>query len=368
MKKAFVLLSAIAVLLSACSSDKENKTEAGKYPIINPLVIDTVFITEYVADIHSLQNVEIRARVKGYVEEILVDEGKPVKAGQTLFTINSKQYQQELVKAKALLKSAIADAKSAELEVKNVQILLDKSVVSKTELEMAQSKFDAANAKVDEAKSDEASAALNLLLTEIKAPFDGVINRIPNKVGSLIDEGTLLTSISNNKDVFAYFNVSEREYLDISVQIDSSNNNEVELVLANNKLYPIKGKIETVEGEFNKATGNIAFRARFTNPNNILKNGSSGKILLRKQLKAALIIPQKSTFEVQEKACVFVIDKDNTVLIKTFVPKLRIPYFYVVESGLMPSDKIIYEGIQLVKEGDKIIPEIISSKQMLIQH
>lgn len=356
MQKAFMLLGVAVVLFTACSSEKENKTEEAKYPVTNPLVVDTVITKEYVADIHSLQNVEIRARVKGFIETIYIDEGKMVKAGQVIFAIARSEYQQELTKAKAMLKSAIAEAKQAELDVKNVQLMLDKNVVSKTELEMAQSKLEAANAKVEEAKSNEAQATLNLSYTQIKAPFDGIINRIPNKVGSLIDEGTLLTTISNNKEVYAYFNVSEREYLDYISEKNTKAKNEVNLVLANNSLYPNKGTIETVEGEFDKTTGNIAFRAKFANPNDVLKHGSSGKILFKTELKQAMIIPQKSTFEIQENTYVFTVDNSNTVHMKAVAPKFRINNLYVIDAGLTTNDKVLYEGIQLVNEGDKINP------------
>jgi membrane fusion protein (multidrug efflux system) len=244
--------------------------------------------------------------------------------------------------------------------------LVDKNIVSKTNLELAQSKLDAANAKVEEAKSDEANALLNLSFTEIKAPFDGIINRIPNKIGSLIDEGTLLTSISDNQEVFAYFNVSEKEYLDF-ISKPKQEKQQVELVLVNGQMHKQKGVVETIDGEFDKTNGNIAFRARFSNPDGILKHGSSGKVRLRNELKNAMIISQKSTFEIQEINYVFVVDKDNVVHMKSFVPKFRLPSLYVVESGLLPTDIIIYEGIQRVKEGDKIIPQQISGKEMLSQ-
>ncbi len=367
MKRTLLLFSACVLFATSCSNDKEAKEAIDKFPVANPVVMDTIYTNEYVADIHSVQNVEIRARVKGYIEAIHVDEGKQVKAGQLLFSIGNKEYKEALVRAKAALKNAVAEGKSAEVDLQSAKSLVEKNVVSKTQLEVAQAKLDAADANIEAAKSDEATAALNLSLTEIRAPFDGVINRIPNKIGSLADDGTLLTSISDNKEVFAYFNVSEKEYLQIIAVETKNEKKDVELLLANGQLHKQKGMIETVEGEFDKTTGNIAFRARFSNPDGILKHGSSGKVRLRNELKNAMIIPQKSTFDIQEKTYVYVVDKNNTVQIKSVVPQLRLTNFYVIASGLTSDDKIIYEGIQRVREGDKIIPEQVSAKQLLGQ-
>lgn len=364
MKKSLFLLYACGIILAACSPEKEVAGDI-KFKVVNPLLTDTVFTTEYVADIQSVQNVEIRSRIKGYLEKVNVDEGNRVRAGQILFKISDKDYLEELNKATAVLKTATAEAKLVKLAFNDTKLLIEKKVITGSQVEVGKAKVEAADARVEEAKANEAAAALNLSFTEIRAPFDGVINRIPNKTGSLIDEGTLLTTISNNKEVFVYFNVSEREYLDIRSLEASEESNEVSLVLANGQIYPQKGKIETVEGEFNKTTGNIAFRARFNNPDDLLKHGSSGKIQFNKRLKNVLVIPQKSTFEVQEKICVFVVDNNNVVQIKSFVPEFRLPNLYVVQSGLNAADKIIFEGIQLVKEGDKVIPQLIPSIKIL---
>jgi membrane fusion protein (multidrug efflux system) len=218
-----VLLFSIAVGFAACTTHQENKIEAGKFPVTSPLAMDTTYTSEYVAEIQSLQNVEIRAKIKGYIEKIYVDEGKPVKAGQTLFSINSQEFQKELLKARAMIKTAIAETKTAELELQTAKTLFEKNIVAKSEFEKAQAHVEAANAKVEEAKAAEESANINVALAEIKAPFDGVINRIPFKTGSLIDEGTLLTTLSNNKEVFAYFNVSESYFKLIFLTIDKSN-------------------------------------------------------------------------------------------------------------------------------------------------
>jgi RND family efflux transporter MFP subunit len=360
-----ILLFSIFMGFAACTSNKENKTEAGKFPVTSPLAMDTIYTREFIAEIQSLQNIEIRAKINGYIEKIYVDEGKPVKAGQTLFSIANKAFNQELLKAKAMLKTSIAEAKTAELELQNVKKLSDKNIVSKTELEKAQANFDAANARIEEAKANEASANINLSLTEIKAPFDGTINRIPFKTGSLIDEGTLLTTLSNNKEVFAYFNVSEKEYLGYTTKKENGEKDNITLLLANGQTHKYKGTVETIEGEFDKNTGNIAFRAKFPNPDLLLKHGSSGKVQLNNDIKNALLIPQKSTFEIQDKFYVFVLDANNVVKQRNILIKQRLPHLFVIERGLSITDKIIYEGIQNVKEGDKILTDFVPMKQII---
>ena len=366
MNKLIWLLSiAIGMGISSCKETITNKTETGKFTVTTPVLIDTSYTSEYVAEIQSLQNVEIRARIKGYIEKIYADEGMAVKKGQLLFSLNNQIFKEEILKAKAQVKSAAAEAKSAELELQNVKILAEKNIVSKTELEKAHANLDALNAKIDEAKAYEATAQLHMSQTEIRAPFDGIINRIPFKTGSLIDEGTLLTSLSNNKEVFAYFNVSEKEYLNFSAKIEQNKN--ITLLLANNEPHKYKGNIETIEGEFDKSTGNIAFRAKFPNPELLLKHGASGKIQLVNEIKNALIIPQKVTFEIQDKLFVFVVDANNIVKARNIIAKQRLSQLYVIESGLSINDKIIYEGIQHVKENDKIIAESIRLPQLISQ-
>ena len=355
----------VSLFLTSCAPNKEDNSTKEKFQVTNPIIADTIYTSEYVADIHSLQNVELRARVKGYIEKIYVDEGQPVKAGQLLFSISSQEYRQELMKAKAMLTSAIADAKVGEVDLDNAKILVEKNIVSKSEFDMKKAKLEAFQAKIEEAKAHEANAELQLSLTEVRAPFGGVINRILNKAGSLIDEGTLLTTLSDNAEVFAYFNVSETDYLDIVEEGNEKKNYKVELIKANQQPHPHKGIIETVEGEVDKSTGNIAFRARFQNPDLTLKHGSTGKIKLNHEVKEALLIPQKSTFEIQENLYVYVIDDKNVVRLRSIKPAMRIPNLYIVESGLTPMNKILYEGIQRVKEGDQIQPELVTMKHII---
>ncbi|CAH0997497.1 Efflux pump periplasmic linker BepF [Emticicia aquatica] len=361
MKHILLSILTIAVALSCTNKKDEQKVVTEYFPVTSPVLIDTTLHTDYVAEINAVQNVEIRARVKGYLEKVFIDEGKYVKQGQVLFSINNPELNEQVVKAGAVLKSCITEQKAAEIELNNIKRLVEKNVVSSTELEAAKNKVEMMKAKVEEAQANESFAKIQLTYTQIKAPFNGIVNRIPNKIGSLIEDGTLLTNISNNGEVFAYFDVSEKEYLNYSSNFreNSQQSNNVTLILANGEEHPFKGKVETTESEIDQSTGNIAFRARFNNPEKILKHGASGKVRLLKKYKNALIIPQKATFEIQDKMYVYVIDKNNKVKTKAITSSQRMPHFYIVDSGLEESDKIIYEGIQNVKDGMTVKPQFV---------
>jgi len=328
------------VYQTSCTSKKEEKEEVGKYTVTTPLKTDTAFIKEYVAQIRSVRNIEIRSQEKGYLENIYVDEGQFVKAGQLMFRIMPKMYEAELLKAQA-------EAKEAEIELQNAKTLADKNIVSKNEQAVAQ-------AKLDQAKAEIALAKLHLSFTAIKAPFDGTIDRIPKKLGSLIDEGELLTTLSDNSQMFAYFNLSEPEYLNYETNIKGRGDSKVNLLLANGAVLSSPGEVETIESEFDSETGNIAFRAKFPNPNKLLKHGETGKVQMLIPVKNALIIPQKSTYEIQDKKYVFVVDDKNVVHSKPIIVTGEMPDLYVVESGLSENDKILLEGVQKVKEDDTI--------------
>jgi membrane fusion protein (multidrug efflux system) len=345
-------MSLYAILcLASCTSNKKVNEEAGKYAVTIPLRVDTSFVREYVSQIRSVRNIEIRAQEKGYLQNIYVDEGQFVKGGQLLFRIMPKMYEAELLKAQA-------EAKAEEIELENTKLLADKNVVSKNELAMAQAKFDKAQAEVSLAK-------LHLSFTEIRAPFDGAIDRIPLKIGSLIDEGELLTTLSDNSQMFAYFNVSEPEYLDFKSSGKTSVNNKVNLLLANNQLLPYSGVVETIESEFDSETGNIAFRAKFSNPDRLLKHGETGKVQMTVPLRNALIIPQKATYEIQDKVYVFVVDKNNVVKSRNITISNQMPDLYEVGSGLSENDKILIEGVQKVKDNDKIESEFVAPRDVI---
>ncbi|SHG04688.1 membrane fusion protein, multidrug efflux system [Flavobacterium micromati] len=352
MNKLLVCTGLIAFLcLSSCTTKKEEKEEGDKFIVTNPIKIDTSFTKKYVSQIRSIQNIEIRAQEKGYLQNIYVDEGQFVKKGQLLFRIMPGMYQAELLKAKA-------EAKGAEIELQNAKMLADKNIVSKNEQALAQ-------AKLEQAKAEVALAQLHLSFTEIRAPFDGTIDRIPKKLGSLIEEGELLTSLSDNSQMFAYFNVSEPEYLDYQMNVKDRANTNVSLLLANNELYQSKGNVEVIESEFNNETGNIAFRARFPNPNKLLRHGETGSVQMIVPFKNAIVIPQKATYEIQDKKYVFVLNKNNILESKEITVTGEIPDLYVITSGITANDKIVLEGVQKVKDGEKIKYDYVSPKEVI---
>ena len=356
-----------AILLIGCTSEsKEDSAERAalsavqELPVIKLKEQTTDLPREYVGQISANRNVEIYARVKGYLEQIYADEGGIVRKGQPLFRINDEEYKVESAKAKAMHQSAIAGAKAAELEVSRLKLLVDKKIISKIEWEVAEANLLAARANIEQADAAQNNAKIHLARTRILAPFNGTINRIPYKPGSLIDEGTQLTTLSDTRTVYVYFKVSENEYLEfIKARRDNigGNGGVVRLQLTDGSLFPEKGQIQTMEGEFDESTGSIAFRAQFPNPQGLLKHGSSGNILLTNTVSDAILVPQKAVFEIQDKSYVYVVDDANQVSMRSFIPKSRFNEFYVVRSGLEVGDRIVYEGIQSLKDGVKIKPK-----------
>ncbi len=337
--------------LFGCQSHKEQEEDTIHYTSTSPYEMDTSLMREYVAQVQSVQNIEIRAQEKGYLQKIYVDEGQQVKKGQLLFKIMPNLMEAEAEKADA-------EVKAAEIELQNTEILAGKNIVSPNELAVAK-------AKLQQAKAGQRLANTHLDFTNITAPFAGILNRIPKKQGSLIDEGELLTSLSDNSQLFVYFNVSEPEYINYIMNKDKPGFKEVGLRMANNQPYPHKGMVETVEGEFNPETGTIAFRARFPNPNGILRNGETGKIMMHTPLKSALVIPQKATYEIQDKKYVFLVGEDGKLSSKNIQVLAQLPNLYVVANDISVNDKILLEGIQTVKDDQKVEVRYVKPEEVL---
>ena len=201
---------------------------------------------------------------------------------------------------------------------------------------------------------------LHKRLSIIRAPFAGILGRIPGKTGSLIDEGSLLTDLSDNRKVFAYFNISETDYLDFRLHPERYSQAPLQLVLANGDVFPAKGKILDIGGQFDSSTGTIAIRAGFDNTDNLLRNGETGTIKLFVQKKKAMLIPQEAVYEQQDRKYVFVVDKNNIVHQRAIKIDAELTGAYVVGSGLKATDRYLIDGIQKVNDGDKVRLSVIS--------
>jgi membrane fusion protein, multidrug efflux system len=353
--KLLVFIGLCSLLLyTGCASHKEEKEEGIRFSVTSPLRKDTLIIKDYVCQIHAIQHIELRALERGYLQSIFVDEGKFVRQGQMMFQIMPLMYKAELQKADA-------EAKFAEIEYLNTKQLADSNVVSVNELALAKAKFDKAKAEV-------ALAQVHLGFTEIRAPFDGIMDRFQVRLGSLVDEGDLLTTMSDNSKMWVYFNVPEAEYLNFRMNAKKDSLMKVNLLMANNLLFNFPGIVETIEADFNNETGNIAFRATFPNPKGLLRHGETGNVQMTVPLINALLIPQKATFEILEKKYVFVVDKDNIIHQKEIIIEAEMPDLYIIKEGLSENERIVLEGIRKVRDKDKIAEYEYLDPKVVIPH
>jgi membrane fusion protein (multidrug efflux system) len=342
------------VCFTGCKSHEEEKEEEVQFQVTSPLKKDTLVTRDYVCQIRAIQHIELRALERGYLQQIFVDEGQIVKQGQMMFQIMPLVYQAEMEKAKA-------EANFAEIEYLNTKRLSDSNVVSPNELALAKAKFD-------KAKAELALAQTHLQFTEVKAPFDGIMDRFQVRLGSLVDEGDLLTTLSDNRKMWVYFNVPEAEYLAYKQHTKKDSLMKVNLQMANNQMFKYPGLVETIEADFNNETGNIAFRATFPNPDALLRHGETGNIQMTVPLKNALIIPQKATFEILEKKYVFVVGPDKVVHQREVTIGSEMPDLYVINKGLSEKERILLEGIRKVKDGDKLPEYHYDDPKKVISH
>lgn len=336
---------------TSCKKENEKHEEATKFLVTNPIKMDTLTKKDYVAQIQSIKHIELRAQERGYLQNIYVDEGQFVKKGQLLFQIMPNLYEADMNKAKA-------EAEFAQIEYQNTKRLAESNVVAPNELAMAKAKLAKANAELELSK-------VHLQFTQIRAPFDGIVDRFHVRLGSFVDEGELLTNLSDNSKMWVYYNVPESEYLDYKAKEDSSSKAKVELLMANGAYFEFPGIVETIEADFNNETGNIPFRATFPNPKGLLRHGETGNIEMAIDLKKALLIPQKATFEVLDKKYVYVIDKDNRVKSREITIAAELPHLFAVKEGLSENDKILLEGLRLVKENEKIESKLENPKNVI---
>jgi membrane fusion protein (multidrug efflux system) len=330
----------------------------------NPLVKDVLVTQQYVCQIRSQRHIEIRALQEGYLEPIHLKEGQTVKAGDVLFKVVPTLYQ-------ARLAADLAEAKYAQIKFENTKRLFECTppIVSAQEVALAQAELEKANAKAKAAQAE-------VDFTVVRAPFDGIIDRLSQQQGSLVKKEEALTTLSDNSVVWAKFNVPEARFFEYMSGTKGKTKRDsrieladtrIELVLANGDKFEYDaGNTVTIEGEFNRETGNIQFRADFPNSEGLLRHGLTGTVLIRRTLHRALVIPQRATFEFLDKRYVFVVGADNVVHQRLITVGHELDDIFVVTNGLEAGDRIVVEGVKQVSEGQNLTGKIEFKKPELV--
>lgn len=318
-------------------------------------------------------NVEIRPQVSGYLDKIFVEEGAYVSQGQPLFKINDRPYEAQEHNSTANIEAAKANEEKAAIEVNRLKPLVANRVVSDVQLKSALAADDAAKAAVAQAEAEGNNAGINLGYTLIKAPVSGYIGRIPFKVGALVGKGETqpLTVVSDIKEVYAYFGMSENDFLKFTEQVPGKTIDEkikalppVELQLADKSIYPYKGKVELMEGQFDRNIGAITFRATFPNADRLLRSGITGKIRIPQNNTGLLPVPQTATYEIQDKVFVFAVGDSNKVVGKQLHIVGKTTDYYLVDKGVQPGDKIVFAGMDRLTDGSVINPQLLSADSL----
>ncbi|WP_380935812.1 efflux RND transporter periplasmic adaptor subunit [Sphingobacterium bambusae] len=361
-------------LLYSCSSGN-SQTPAAAVAVAVPVITiadrGQMLETEYPAAIEGTANIEIRPQVDGILEQIFVDEGAKVAKGQLLFKIDGRPYREQLNQAKSNLLAAEAALENAELEVEKKTRLVNNKVLTDFQLKSALSARNIAKSNVEIAKSAVETAKINLDYTQVRAASQGYIGRLQRKQGSLVGPADQLplTTLSDVHDLHVYFSLSEKDFVKFTNESKGDNIEQkiaqlppISLILADERLYEHEGKIDMVDGQFDKNTGAISIRATFPNPQGILRNGNTGRIRLAKTYQEAILVPQAATVEIQDKVFVFAVDKDNTVSQQSLDIVGKNGENYLVTGSLAPGSRIVSRGMELLKDGQQISPQDSKSK------
>jgi RND family efflux transporter MFP subunit len=355
-----ICLTMLAMCLTSCGrrSDVESTTQPPRIPVTRALVTNVPADRSFVGNIQNTNHIEIRSRVKGFIEQVAVDEGQRVARGQLLFSVSRQEFETEVLLAEAKLKGTEATLAMERIGYENARLLLDKRIIPPNELELCRTKVDAASAAVAEARASLDGARRRLEWAEVRAPFDGVVGRLNKRAGSMVDEADVLAPFSSEGDVFVYFAISESDSSNLAQGWHGAGINRLSLQLANGVDYPKPGVLEGMSSMVDRSTGTFTLRGRFANPDRTLRHGASVRVTVHETLTNMLVIPQKCTFEVQHKLCVLRVDEQQTVRIQPIVPARRLAAHFVVKDGLTEKDRIVLEGLQSLREGDVIEPDV----------
>lgn len=358
MKSLVIITGYCLFFLASCKQKVTQKAkEVAAYQVLTVTPRKVTFYWSHPATIQGQNIVEVRPMVSGYLEQIYVNEGAVVKKGQLLFRIKNPQYEQDIITAKAAIKIAEANVNTARMNMEKVKPLVDNEIVSKYQLEAAQYTLESQQAALAQAKATLANAQTNQGYTYIKSPQDGTIGLIPYKVGALINSTNTdpLTTLSNTGNIYAYFSLNEKQLLAMMQRVPGNTMSEklskippITLVLANGSVYPIKGKMETASGAIEPGTGTATFKATFTNPGGIIQSGASATVRIPRVDASALLVPQTSIYQLQDKSFVYKLIDGNKVL-STLVSTSPTDDgdYTVITSGITGGDKILLNGLNI---------------------
>jgi membrane fusion protein, multidrug efflux system len=347
-----LLAALLSFVLPSCKEEESPENESPKIVVTSPKAQDIVLTDRYVCQIHSQRHINVRALQTGFLQEILVKEGQPVTKGDLMFKIMPVLF-------KAKLDAEDAEANLAQIELDNTQRLFEKNFVSIQDVMLHKAKLNRAKAKVNLAKAE-------LKFTELTAPFDGIVDRLLEREGSLIKERDILTTLSDNSLMWVYFNVPEKQYIEyMATPEEEKEEQRIELLLAGGTMFQYPGKIGAIEAKFNNETGTVPFRADFSNPKRLLRHGMTGTILIHRRLKNAIVIPQRATYEILERQYVYVVDKENVVHQREIVKEYEMPNIFIIKKGIGVDDKIVFEGVREVRDGQKVEFEFRPPEQIL---
>ena len=373
-KNKIFMLAAAAVLLASCGGGGGRPTFGdNEFPVLTVGTSSAAMQSTYPAAIKGVQDVQISPKVQGFITQINVKEGQSVGAGQVLFVIDNVTYQAQVRQAQASVNTAQAACNTAKLSFENSQKLYENKVIGDFELQSATNQFEQAKAALAQAQAALASAKEMLSFCYVKSPAAGVVGTLPYKVGALVNTATVLTTVSNNSSMEVYFSVTEKDALEMTKNAGSQNAAlqtfpPVQLQLADGTIYGHEGKVTKMSGVIDAATGSVQLIALFPNPEKILKSGGSGTIVVPYSNSSAIIIPQASVSEVQNKKFVYILGKDNKVKYTEIkVDPQNDGNNYIVTEGLNAGDKYVTNGITKLNDGMEIVPITPERYQQKIQ-
>jgi len=369
--KSKILLLLIAVLFGCSQQQPVAPPAAPSLPVITVIADSVTTFRDYPASIEGSVNVEIRPEISGKLQTLHVDEGAYVEKGQLLFSIDSRPFRERMNNAKAALRSAQGDLTRAKLEIEKLTPLVKNNVVSAYQLKTAEAVKEAAEGALEQARAGVSSAQIDLDYTHIKAPVSGFVGRLNKKQGSLVTPGDAepLVMLSDIHEVHVYFSMSEEDFIRFktlyegrSIQDKLKKIKNVNLVLADNSVYNNSGRIDMVDGQFDKNTGSVTLRATFANPDKTLRSGNTGTVRLGLFHEKSFIVPQEATLEFQDKTFIYVLGDSNKVTRKPITISGTTGTNYLVTKGVSDGTRIVRSGIDNLHEGDKVTPEAGSAK------